>query len=163
MTPTCSHVRCPIAIIAALTEHCSQRQKSKVERLRAKVEPLLTQVTVETCDGSSASSRIPATRGGDTSSGSHLRRVDSCITPLKAQTPSRTCCESIAAEKEDMCGDERGPLPFSLLLALSLSLSRSVSLRLSPSQTCNGSSASNRIPATRGGDTSSARVLLPLV
>ena len=32
---------------AALQERCPQRQKSRVERLKVKVEPLLTQVTVE--------------------------------------------------------------------------------------------------------------------
>ena len=34
-----------------LLERCPPRQKSRVERLKAKVKPLLTQVTVETCPG----------------------------------------------------------------------------------------------------------------
>ena len=33
--------------------------------------------------------------------GSYLRRIDSCITQLKAQGPSRTCNESKEEEEED--------------------------------------------------------------
>ena len=33
--------------------------------------------------------------------GSYLRLIDSCITPLKAQGPSRTCNESKEEEEED--------------------------------------------------------------
>ena len=35
--------------------------------------------------------------------GSCLRRIDSCITQLKAQGPSRTCNES-QEEEEEVCG-----------------------------------------------------------
>ena len=34
--------------------------------------------------------------------GSYLRRIDSCITQLKAQGPSRTCNES-KEEEEEVC------------------------------------------------------------
>ena len=34
--------------------------------------------------------------------GSHVRRIDSCITQLKAQGPSRTCNESKEEEEEDL-------------------------------------------------------------
>ena len=43
--------------------------------------------------------------------GSHLRLIDSCITQLKAQGPSRTCNESKEEEKEDLSavhGDHLG-------------------------------------------------------
>jgi len=35
-----------------------------------------------------------------TEAGSYLRRIDSCITQLKAQGPSRTCNESKAEERD---------------------------------------------------------------
>jgi len=38
-------------------------------------------------------------------SGSYLRLIDSCITQLKAQGPSRTCTES--KEEEEVFGTER--------------------------------------------------------
>ena len=37
-----------------------------------------------------------------TEAGSYLRRIDSCITQLKAQGPARTCNESKEKEKEDL-------------------------------------------------------------
>ena len=36
-----------------------------------------------------------------TEAGSHLRRIDSCITQLKAQGPSRTCNESKEEEEKE--------------------------------------------------------------
>ena len=36
-----------------------------------------------------------------TEAGSYLRLIDSCITQLKAQGPSRTCNESKEEEEED--------------------------------------------------------------
>jgi len=37
--------------------------------------------------------------------GSYLRLIDSCITQLKAQGPSRTCNESKEEEEEEGCRD----------------------------------------------------------
>jgi len=49
-----------------------------------------------------------------TEAGSHLRRIDSCITQLKAQGPSRTCNES-KEEEEVINGnptpETRNPIP----------------------------------------------------
>jgi len=36
-----------------------------------------------------------------TEAGSHLRLIDSCITQIKAQGPSRTCTESKEEEEEE--------------------------------------------------------------
>ena len=55
------------------------------------MEPLLTSVTVEYWGGRSTFS--------EDMHGSYVRLVDSCITQLKAQGPSRTCDES--KEEED--------------------------------------------------------------
>ena len=38
--------------------------------------------------------------------GSYLRRIDSCITQLKAQGPSRTCNESNTEEEEKDLPDD---------------------------------------------------------
>ena len=44
--------------------------------------------------------------------GSYLRSIDSCITQLTAQGPSRTCNESKEEEEEDLREPERArPLP----------------------------------------------------
>jgi len=46
-----------------------------------------------------------------TKAGSYLRLTDSCITPLKAQGPSRTCDESKGGEEEGVTvagGRQRG-------------------------------------------------------
>ena len=37
-----------------------------------------------------------------TKAGSYLRRIDSCITQLKAQGPSRTCNDSKEEEEEEV-------------------------------------------------------------
>ena len=42
-----------------------------------------------------------------TEAGSYLRLIDSCVTQLKAQGPSRTCNESKSGEEEDR-GRQRG-------------------------------------------------------
>ena len=47
----------PFASCAALKERCPPRQKSRVERLKAKVEPLLTQVRVDTTGCSNLQNR----------------------------------------------------------------------------------------------------------
>jgi len=49
-------------------------------------------------EGSSKSKQVPSTCG--TEAGSYLRHIDSCITQLKAQGPSRTCNESKGEEKK---------------------------------------------------------------
>ena len=43
----------------------------------------------------------PAVDGAGSEAGSYLRRIDSCITQLKAQGPSRTCNES--KEERERC------------------------------------------------------------
>ena len=53
---------------------------------------------------------------GGTEAGSYLRLIDSCLTQLKAQGPSRTCDESKEEEEEETY-DLTGP---SLLLYYSL-------------------------------------------
>jgi len=45
-----------------------------------------------------------------TEAGSCLRRIDSCITQLKAQGPSRTCNESKEEEEEEGMPTFRGAL-----------------------------------------------------
>ena len=67
--------------------------------------------------GTPLMSEVPASRSAPSSfepsscgteAGSYLRRIDSCITQLKAQGPSRTCNESKAEEEEpSSCVDER--------------------------------------------------------
>ena len=42
--------------------------------------------------------------GSGSEAGSYLRRIDCCITQLKAQGPSRTCNESKEEEAEDSSG-----------------------------------------------------------
>jgi len=42
----------------------------------------------------------PITNHGGSEAGSYLRLIDSCITPLKAQGPARTCHESKEEEEE---------------------------------------------------------------
>ena len=56
-----------------------------------------------------------------TEAGSYLRLIDSCITQLKAQGPSRTCTESQEEEEEGPARVEqpsRGAAPFLLRLLL---------------------------------------------
>ena len=43
--------------------------------------------------------------------GSYLRLIDSCITQLKDQGPSRTCNESKEEEKEETCYESAFPSP----------------------------------------------------
>jgi len=43
-----------------------------------------------------------------TEAGSYLRLIDSCITQLKAQGPSRTCNESTEEEEEEEEPEARG-------------------------------------------------------
>ena len=45
-----------------------------------------------------------------TVSGSYLRLIDSCITQLKAQGPSRTCNESKEEEEEEEAVSDGDPL-----------------------------------------------------
>ena len=45
--------------------------------------------------------------GGGTEAGSYSRLIDSCITQLKAQGPSRTCNESKEDEEEEGWGVRR--------------------------------------------------------
>jgi len=59
---------------------------------------------------------LPAARGHEheicvvvTEAGSYLRLIDSCITQLEAQGPSRTCNESKEEEKEVRVEDQALP------------------------------------------------------
>ena len=65
--------------------------------------------------------------GGDAGQFPYLRLIDSCITQLKAQGPSRTCNESKEEEKKN----SRASYPKHLSLSLSLSLSRARARALS--------------------------------
>jgi len=71
---------------------------------------------------------LPASAGG-TEAGSYLRLIDSCITQLKAQGPSRTCNESKEEEEEHISSERSGGHTFfffsspSSLLLSSLELS----------------------------------------
>ena len=88
----------PLARCAALKERCPPRQKSRVERVKAKVKPLFTSVTVETLV---VMLRVSFSRAGRSFRfwvrlypDSYLRLTDSCINQLKAQGTSRTVLES---------------------------------------------------------------------
>ena len=58
-------------------ERCPPRHKSRVERLKAKVEPLSTSVTVETPNDD-----LWISRECGSEEGSYLRLMDFCITEL---------------------------------------------------------------------------------
>ena len=68
----------------ALMENVMQRQKSEPSNPNS--SQFKNNHSTEMCIGSEA--------------GSYLRRIDSCITQLKAQGPSRTCNESKEEEEE---------------------------------------------------------------
>jgi len=79
---------------AGARERLADRDAPLLDRLRLLPEHHLRSIRIrknnyftEMCSGSEA--------------GSYLRRIDSCITQLKAQGPSRTCNESKEEKEED--------------------------------------------------------------
>ena len=82
-----------------------------MERLKAKVELLLTEVTLETLNPKLGRQNIePDVNRGVvvTEAGSYLRLIDSWFTQLKAQGPLRTCNESKEEEEEESLNPKLG-------------------------------------------------------
>ena len=73
---------------------------------------------------------LAVARCSSSEAGSYLRRIDSCITQLKAQGPSRTCNERSATEPSPLCSTFSSSF-FFFFFTLVTGPRRSLSLKLS--------------------------------